>query len=129
MLRNKWLPGCFYSKYNGVLEIFDGLNKKREYHLKVTTPPHRIIYLPLGFNRGINKTRPTQIFESVSLFYTFYIATIPENPMNAIARIPAVIKAMGNPFIPLGILTSSRCSRIPAKIVSASPNPIAMEAA
>lgn len=28
--------------------------------------------------------------------------TIPENPINAIAKIPAVIRAIGTPFSPLG---------------------------
>ncbi len=32
------------------------------------------------------------------------IYTIPANPIKAIARIPAVISAIGVPFIPFGIL-------------------------
>ena len=55
--------------------------------------------------------------------------TIPENPIKAMASRPAVINAIGEPFIPLGMATSSRCSRIPAKIVRANPKPIAVEAA
>ena len=49
--------------------------------------------------------------------------------MNAIANNPAVTRAIGDPFMPLGTLTISMCSRMPAKMVSAKPNPIAVEAA
>ena len=49
--------------------------------------------------------------------------------MNAKANNPAVTRAIGVPFMPLGIEESSNCSRIPAKMVKASPKPIAVEAA
>lgn len=55
--------------------------------------------------------------------------TIPVNPMNARARMPAVIKAIGVPFMPSGTSISSVCSRTPAKIISASAKPQAMPAA
>ena len=55
--------------------------------------------------------------------------TNPENPMKAIARMPAVISAMGTPFMALGMSSSSRRSRIPAKSTRASENPIASDTA
>ena len=55
--------------------------------------------------------------------------TIPEKPINAKANNPAVTNAIGVPFKPFGIEVSYSCSRIPAKMVKASPKPIAVEAA
>ena len=55
--------------------------------------------------------------------------TMPEKPMKAMAKRPAVIRAMGVPFIPAGMDVRASCSRMPAKIVRASPYPIAVEAA
>ena len=52
--------------------------------------------------------------------------TRPENPMNAMARIPAVISAMGMPLNALGTSSKSRRSRIPAKSTSAKANPRAV---
>lgn len=52
--------------------------------------------------------------------------TRPENPMNAIARIPAVISAMGMPLNALGTSSKSRRSRMPAKSTSASAKPRAV---
>ena len=52
------------------------------------------------------------------MFY-FQIFTTPEKPINAIAKRPAVIRAIGVPFIPFGIFTKLICSRKPAKRVSA----------
>ena len=49
--------------------------------------------------------------------------------VNAIARMLAVMRAMGRPRMPLGISTSSKCSRMPAKMVRAKPKPMAMEPA
>lgn len=49
--------------------------------------------------------------------------------MNAMASNPAVIRAMGVPFMPWGMEDSSSCSRIPAKMVNANPKPKAVEAA
>ena len=40
--------------------------------------------------------------------------------MNAKARMPAVIRAMGVPFIPLGGSIKSMCSRTPAKMMRAA---------
>ena len=45
------------------------------------------------------------------------------------ANSPAVTKAIGEPCIPLGMETNSRCSRIPAKMVRASPKPRAVDPA
>ena len=53
--------------------------------------------------------------------------TTPENPMNAMASRPAVIRAIGVPCIPFGTFTRLICSRSPAKSTSASPKPIAVE--
>ena len=50
----------------------------------------------------------------------FYF-TIPLNPMNAIARIPTVIRATGTPLNALGTSFIERCSRIPAKMTIARP--------
>lgn len=52
---------------------------------------------------------------------------MPENPINAIASKPAVIKAMGVPFIPSGTCVMASCSRIPAKTTNAKAKPIPME--
>jgi hypothetical protein len=54
--------------------------------------------------------------------------TMPVKPIKARARIPAMTSEMGTPFIPLGTSTISSCSLIPARIISASPKPIAVEA-
>ena len=55
--------------------------------------------------------------------------TKPENPINAIARIPAEISAIGAPFRPFGTFCNSRCSRMPAKSSNARPNPKALATA
>ena len=55
--------------------------------------------------------------------------TKPENPINAIARIPAVINAIGTPLNAFGTSDSSNCSRIPAKRVIARPKPSALATA
>ena len=55
--------------------------------------------------------------------------TKPEKPINAIAKIPAVMSAMGTPFTPLGTPTISNLSRMPAIMTSASAKPIAIEVA
>ena len=52
--------------------------------------------------------------------------TNPENPMKAIARIPAVTNATGIPCMALGIFSNSSRSRIPAKMTSARANPAAV---
>lgn len=63
------------------------------------------------------------------IFLLFLVSTYttPENPINAIANNPAVIKAIGVPFIPSGIFTRLICSRKPAKSTRANPKPIAVE--
>ena len=57
---------------------------------------------------------------------SIHIYTKLEKPMKAMARMPAVMSAMGTPFIPLGISTSSSCSRRPAKMTMATVKPMAM---
>ena len=54
---------------------------------------------------------------------------IPEKPIKASASKPAVINAIGTPFIPSGTFAKSRCSSNPANITSAKAKPIAEEAA
>ena len=54
---------------------------------------------------------------------------MPENPMNAIASKPAVIKAIGVPFMPSGICVMANCSRIPANITNAKAKPNAVDIA
>ena len=49
--------------------------------------------------------------------------------MKAIANKPAVIKAIGVPFIPEGTCVIANCSRIPAKTINANAKPIPMEIA
>ena len=49
--------------------------------------------------------------------------------MNAIARRPATMRAVGMPSMPLGSLVRASCSRIPAKSTSASPKPADVESA
>ena len=61
--------------------------------------------------------------DSRSRFGTY---TSPENPMKAMARIPAVISAMGTPLKALGTSSKSRRSRIPAKSTSARAKPSAV---
>ncbi len=53
--------------------------------------------------------------------------TSPEKPMKAMARIPAVIKAMGVPRNATGTSSISSRSRIPAKSTSAKAKPRAVE--
>ena len=52
-----------------------------------------------------------------------YWIFMPEKPMNAIARIPAQMSAIGTPFMARGRGISSSCSLIPANIHSARVNP------
>lgn len=54
---------------------------------------------------------------------------IPEKPIKAIANRPAVISAIGMPFMAAGTFVRSSCSRIPAKIIRASAKPIAVATA
>lgn len=53
--------------------------------------------------------------------------TSPEKPMKAIASMAAVMSATGVPFSAAGTPSSSRRSRIPANITSASPKPMAVD--
>ena len=62
-----------------------------------------------------------QCFFHNSLFLAFPNYTSPENPMNAIARIPQVIRAIGTPLNCFGTSLNSRCSRNPAKMIRAIP--------
>ena len=62
-----------------------------------------------------------QCFFHNSLFLAFPNYTSPENPMNAIARMPQVIRAIGTPLNCFGTSLSSRCSRNPAKMIRAIP--------
>ena len=48
------------------------------------------------------------------------------NPINAIAKSPAVISAIGTPRIAVGVSSTSRRSRIPAKRISARAKPSAV---
>lgn len=52
--------------------------------------------------------------------------TSPEKPMKAMARIPAVISAIGTPLNALGTSSNSSLSRMPAKSTSARANPSAV---
>ena len=52
--------------------------------------------------------------------------TSPEKPMKAMARIPAVISAIGTPLNALGTSSNSSLSRMPAKSTSARANPNAV---
>ena len=70
------------------------------------------------FNDEVNYSIPNRTPKPLST---------PENPMNAIASSPAVIKAIGVPCIPFGTLTRLICSRRPANSVSAKPKPSAVE--
>jgi len=47
--------------------------------------------------------------------------------MKAIANRPAVIRAIGVPFMPSGTFVIANCSLTPAKIIKANANPIAIE--
>ncbi len=55
--------------------------------------------------------------------------TNPAKPMKAMARMPAVTSATGTPRMACGTSFSSSRSRIPAKTVSASAKPKAVETA
>ena len=68
-----------------------------------------------------------RVRRSILQLFVVRIYTTPENPINAIASNPAVIKAIGVPFIPSGIFTRLICSRSPAKSTRARPKPIAVE--
>jgi len=52
--------------------------------------------------------------------------TIPENPVNAMARMPAVIRPMAAPRMGRGISVTSNRSRMPAKMINATPKPTAL---
>ena len=58
-------------------------------------------------------------YVQATYFYKNY--TKPENPMNAMARIPAVTRAIGMPLNGLGTSFKSRCSRRPANSTRAIP--------
>ena len=53
----------------------------------------------------------------------YYPILMPEKPMNAIAKSPAQINAIGTPCIPFGRSVNSSCSRIPANIHKANVKP------
>ena len=53
---------------------------------------------------------------------SFYL-TIPEKPIKANARIPAIIIAIGEPANTLGTSRVSNASRIPANKIKATPKP------
>lgn len=76
---------------------------------------------------GVDVIMGGDVFGAIPPIMLFH--TMPEKPMKAMAKRPAVIRAMGVPFIPAGMDVRASCSRIPAKIVRASPYPIAVEAA
>ena len=54
---------------------------------------------------------------------------MPEKPMKAMASRPAVRSAMGMPFIAAGTFRRESCSRMPAKMMSESAKPMAVEKA
>ena len=54
---------------------------------------------------------------------------MPEKPIKAKANSPAVMRAMGIPRIALGTSLKVSCSRIPAKMVRARVNPMAVDTA
>ena len=77
------------------------------------------------------KNRPRRVNGGVHVFLSVSLLLYGKgtrllNPMKAIARMPAVTRAMGTPFIPLGVPVSSSCSRMPAKMTSARVKPTAM---
>jgi len=51
---------------------------------------------------------------------------MPEKPIKAIAKRPAVSSAMGMPFMAAGTFRRESCSRMPAKMMSASAKPMAV---
>ena len=57
---------------------------------------------------------------------TLKIYTNPEKPIKAIARIDAVINAIGTPWKAFGASSNSMRSRKPAKITNAKPKPNAV---
>ena len=57
----------------------------------------------------------------------FRTYTSPENPINAIARIDAVIRAIGTPWKAFGASSNSIRSRKPAKITNAKAKPNAID--
>lgn len=59
----------------------------------------------------------------------YNIYTNPEKPMKAIAIKPAIIRAIGVPFMPSGMSAVSNCSLIPAKSTNAKAKPIAVDTA
>ena len=68
-----------------------------------------------------------KIVSILSLFYHKRVAVLlksytrPENPINAIAIMPAEMRAIGTPLKDLGTLFRARVSRIPAKSTIARP--------
>lgn len=87
----------------------------------------------LHFNVSSETKKSTKLQKKLSALVVFNwwldFYTIPENPINAIASNPATTRAIGVPFIPLGMLSKSICSRKPAKMINATPKPIAEEIA
>ena len=67
-------------------------------------------------------------FEELRAFFPvrFRCYTSPEKPMKAMARMLAVMSAMGTPRNAAGTSSNSSRSRIPAKSTSARPNPRAV---
>ena len=66
---------------------------------------------------------------STAIDTTFQPILIPANPMNAIAKIPAVINAIGVPCNGFGTFANASCSLIPANTTRASVKPKAVETA
>ena len=88
---------------------------------------HQFLFLERaeGYGQEIMKNYDFDSKDCMWIFsHTRY--TSPENPMKAMARIPAVISAIGTPLKALGTSSNSSLSRMPAKSTSARANPSAV---
>ncbi len=71
--------------------------------------------MPWAFQRGYTGRTPVATVPCTPLPRAQNIYINPEKPINAIAKIPAVINATGTPRTALGTCSISSRSRIPAK--------------
>ena len=77
-------------------------------------------------NRAHKTDTTTVVIIICPMIPPYDIWTIPENPMNAIAMIPVIIKVKGDPWRPTGTDVSLILDLIPAidTIASIQPSPL-----
>ncbi len=105
-------------------QFADTIKHNRRNLLRPCNTGYTICERSAGGDRAKNEKEVAVRTTSSVSEYSGY--TSPENPMNAMARMPAVMSAMGTPRKAPGTSSKSRRSRIPAKSTSARAKPRAV---